>query len=57
MSGNERSGGNRGNRKHSFKRKDRENQSQNRGGQGGGKKADSSRAGEDKYEKKRVSLQ
>ena len=57
MSGNGRGGGNRGNRRQPFKRKDRDNQSQNRGNPaGGGKKADFSPAVEDRYEKKRGSL-
>jgi len=57
MSGNGRGGGNRGNRKPHFKRKDRDNQSQNRGNPtGGGKKTDFSPVGEDRYEKRRGSL-
>jgi hypothetical protein len=57
MNGNGKGGGNRGNRKQPFKRKDREGQPQNRGGpNSGGKKADLPLAREGRYEKKRGSL-
>jgi hypothetical protein len=54
MSGSGRGGDNRGNHRKPFKRRDRENQSQNRDSPKSGKKtADSSTEGSGKFEKKR----